>query len=176
MSRQQGAAALALIVVVATIAAVALVAALPLGGVARERATQQALADAASALAGFARMRRCIIGTGTVASHLPCPDHGTAEGVAATSCAPIAVGRLPWRTLGIEPLRDASGECLWYERTATGARVIAPGAALPGQSRTAAPVAPICGGHYGQTDYLEAAGNDRSLDVPPAALSVPAGC
>ena len=26
---------------------------------------------------------------------------------------PTVVGRLPWRTLGIEPLRDGDGECLW---------------------------------------------------------------
>ncbi len=24
------------------------------------------------------------------------------------------IGRLPWRTLGLEPLRDGNGECLWY--------------------------------------------------------------
>ena len=24
------------------------------------------------------------------------------------------IGRLPWRTLGIEPIRDGHGECLWY--------------------------------------------------------------
>ncbi|MCX8003760.1 MAG: hypothetical protein N2688_02210 [Burkholderiaceae bacterium] len=162
--------------VVATIAAAALLGAMPPRGVAREQVTQRALADAVSALAGFARMRRCIVGTGTVLSHLPCPDNGAAEGVAATSCSPTAIGRLPWRTLGIEPLRDASGECLWYERTATGARVIAPGAALPGQSRSPIPAAPVCSGHYGPADYLEVAGNDRALDVPPTALSLPAGC
>ena len=26
------------------------------------------------------------------------------------------IGRLPWRTLGLEPLRDGHGECLWYRR------------------------------------------------------------
>lgn len=53
---------------------------------------------------------------------LPCPEHpgqpGTAqEGIAAPfpgfpSCT--QVGRLPWKTLGIEQLRDAEGEPLWY--------------------------------------------------------------
>ena len=52
---------------------------------------------------------------------LPCPDvHGLGflpEGVAHGSCGArgaAALGRLPWRSLGIEPLRDGAGECLWY--------------------------------------------------------------
>jgi hypothetical protein len=36
------------------------------------------------------------------------------DGVAAGNCLLPAVGRLPWRTLGIEKLVDASGEPLWY--------------------------------------------------------------
>ena len=59
---------------------------------------------------------------------LPCPEaagfFGTpSEGVAAASCRLPAVGRLPWRTLGIEKLRDAAGEALWY--------AVSPGWALP---------------------------------------------
>jgi hypothetical protein len=52
---------------------------------------------------------------------LPCPESlsaiGTAnEGLAASGCSntAIEIGRLPWRTLGIEPLRDGDGELLWY--------------------------------------------------------------
>src|SRR5688572_3830640 len=50
---------------------------------------------------------------------LPCPEAdaniGTASaGEAASFCTLPAVGRLPWRTLGIDQLRDASGEPLWY--------------------------------------------------------------
>jgi hypothetical protein len=59
---------------------------------------------------------------------LPCPEAagniGTAnEGITAPSCTLPAVGRLPWRTLGLDKLRDASGEPLWY--------VVAPGWAKP---------------------------------------------
>jgi hypothetical protein len=52
---------------------------------------------------------------------LPCPENlarggTTAEGQAAeltdTTCD--AVGRLPWKTLGIDQIRDGSGEPLWY--------------------------------------------------------------
>jgi len=50
---------------------------------------------------------------------LPCPEAagniGTVnEGIAAGTCTLPAVGRLPWRTLGIERLQDAAGEPLWY--------------------------------------------------------------
>ena len=50
----------------------------------------------------------------------PCPeadgDIGDAanEGRAAPNCVLPAVGRLPWRTLGIDKLVDAAGEPLWY--------------------------------------------------------------
>ncbi len=52
---------------------------------------------------------------------LPCPELlssiGTSSaGQAAASCSNAAavVGRLPWRTLGIDQLRDGGGEPLWY--------------------------------------------------------------
>jgi hypothetical protein len=56
---------------------------------------------------------------------LPCPESpGVAgipnnEGIAASSCAPTfpvqkTVGRLPWRTLGLDKLVDAHAEPLWY--------------------------------------------------------------
>lgn len=52
---------------------------------------------------------------------MPCPESlnyylaGT-EGQASTSCSNTAevIGRLPWRTLGIEQLRDGHNEPLWY--------------------------------------------------------------
>lgn len=48
--------------------------------------------------------------------HLPCPD-ADGDGLADTPCGAAgesAIGRLPWRTLGLPPLRDIAGECLWY--------------------------------------------------------------
>ncbi|MGH6690514.1 MAG: hypothetical protein ACREF4_07535 [Gammaproteobacteria bacterium] len=48
--------------------------------------------------------------------HLPCPDRdndGDSEGAACGTPA-TRIGRLPWRTLGLPDLRDASGERLWY--------------------------------------------------------------
>jgi hypothetical protein len=63
-----------------------------------------------------------------VPGFLPCPEMvGTSnnEGVAANSCGSGAsafvsqLGRLPWRTLGLGPLTDGSGECLWYAVSGT---------------------------------------------------------
>lgn len=50
---------------------------------------------------------------------LPCPDTNgtTEEGNQIGSCNSAnvnAIGRLPWQSLGIAPLIDDSGECLWY--------------------------------------------------------------
>lgn len=49
---------------------------------------------------------------------LPCPDTsapGTATyGFEDGSCAPGAVGRVPWKTLRIPEPKDSAGETLWY--------------------------------------------------------------
>jgi hypothetical protein len=52
---------------------------------------------------------------------LPCPDlddDGEAELFAGTAC-PSYIGRLPWKTLRVSDLRDASGERLWYALSST---------------------------------------------------------
>jgi hypothetical protein len=146
-------------------------------GLARPPSSSAPLALAAQTLAGHARARHCEAGVGAPVDYLPCPDLGPPEGVAAASCPGTVRGRLPWRTLGLEPLRDAAGECLWYERSASGARVISPGRALAGQTRAGSGAAPVCGGHYVEADYLEAsAGNDQSLALSSALLAPAGGC
>jgi len=51
---------------------------------------------------------------------LPCPEAAAYfgdplnEGKVASSCTLPKVGRLPWRTLGLDKLTDVSGEPLWY--------------------------------------------------------------
>jgi hypothetical protein len=49
---------------------------------------------------------------------MPCPESLTlaSPGVSSASCSATAlvVGRLPWKTLGIDQLRDGYGEPLWY--------------------------------------------------------------
>lgn len=75
----------------------------------RNRQTADALAQAKDALIGRAASAPNVPGS------LPCPDinnDGISEGVAG-NCTSY-VGRLPWKTLGLPDLRDASGERLWY--------------------------------------------------------------
>jgi hypothetical protein len=141
-----------------------------------ERTTHHALAEARRALIGRAAMDDNRPGS------LPCPDtnhDGEADLFDKTGIhCPSYIGRLPWKTLGLPELRDASGEVLWYAlspslRDHPGAQpinsavtpaqirivgtepavdvaavVIAPGATLPGQIRLGAGVDAV-------TNYLE---------------------
>lgn len=80
---------------------------------ARDRTTQTALRDAREALIAYAA-------TSDTPGRLPCPEDtslvgGPSEG-AQGSCSNtvMAIGRLPWRTLKLEQLRDGWDEPLWY--------------------------------------------------------------
>jgi hypothetical protein len=82
----------------------------------------EALAQAKSALIGYVA-KEALDFSEDVPGRLPCPEAASVagtngEGVAAGNCSTTAasstVGRLPWRTLGIDKLVDASAEPLWY--------------------------------------------------------------
>jgi len=89
-----------------------------------DKNTAQILSQAKEALIGYA------ITYGDnypnqVFGYLPLPDLGTSrtplskEGDAAGSFTGnttnlSVIGRLPWRKLGLPPIRDGQGECLWY--------------------------------------------------------------
>ena len=92
----------------------------------RER-NAKVMVQAKLALVGYVAQQASLPGENNPGS-LPCPEapanFGTAsEGIAAGNCTLPAVGRLPWRTLGLEKLTDAAGEPLWY--------VVSPGWAMP---------------------------------------------
>jgi len=82
------------------------------------------LQNAKAALIGYVAMNTATPGatiTDDNPGSLPCPEspgnvgNPTQEGIAAPSCSTLpAVGRLPWRTLGIEKPLDAAAEPLWY--------------------------------------------------------------
>lgn len=81
--------------------------------VTRDKKSAIALAEAKDALIGFAAGIN--LGASRRPGDLPCPDTND-DGQAEASCntATSRLGRLPWRTLGLPDLRDATGERLWY--------------------------------------------------------------
>ena len=55
------------------------------------------------------------------------PEEGRSAGAFTGNAQNLSVlGRLPWRTLGLRPLRDAHGECLWYAISAPGKNTLLP--------------------------------------------------
>ncbi|MBE0627200.1 MAG: hypothetical protein IH606_20570 [Burkholderiales bacterium] len=90
---------------------------------AREQQTAIALSQAKEALISYA-VTYMDTHTNQVPGYLPCPDAGSVlgEGVTAGICGSALVsqlGQLPWRTLGLDALKDGSGECLWYAVSGT---------------------------------------------------------
>ena len=171
--RERGAALLAMFALLAAMTAVAAVTLL------REAARadgvrmseRQALALARDALRGHAYAAHCANTALPVTSLLPCPDAAGQEGSAAASCAGTTRGGLPWRTLQLPPLRDASGTCLWIERSGATVRVVAPGGARAGQSRAAIAGRSVCGGNLVAANYLDATDPAVTLTLTPAELS-----
>ncbi len=87
----------------------------------RDKKTVAALAEAKAALIGYAAGVGLSV-AGPRPGDLPCPDNhslGALEGTSSTPCNANALGRLPWKTLGIPDLRDDSGERLWYAVSST---------------------------------------------------------
>lgn len=121
MRRQQGAALLAAAAMLATVllAVAALGLASQAGEASRAGASDRALLQAREALAAYAADRAIDADFGP--GYLPCPDLDD-DGWAESTCGSLSgevgqrqrLGRLPWKTLGLPDLRDASGERLWY--------------------------------------------------------------
>jgi hypothetical protein len=89
----------------------------------RQAKASAALAHAKDALIGYA-ITYGDIHVDQVHGYLPCPDidGSNGEGSAQLSCGikdVSQIGRLPWRTLGLGPLRDGDSECLWYAVSGT---------------------------------------------------------
>ncbi len=120
----------------------------------RQRLSLDNLSQAKDALMGFAATYRDGH-PGESPGRLPCPDMtqtlpSPAGGQAsvAPDCPNAgisAIGRLPWQTLGVPPLRDRAGECLWY--------------AVSGSAKTINPVTPYNWDTLGQFIIRDAGGN-----------------
>lgn len=120
--RERGAALLIILIIIGIGAAWLLVSALKSSPqVERDKTTADVLAKAKDALIGYAATYRDTHPdtgnyTDKVFGYLPCPDTDN-DGQADPQCGAkdvTVVGRLPWKTLGLPPLRDSAGECLWY--------------------------------------------------------------
>jgi hypothetical protein len=155
----------------------------------REDRSMIALRKAKAALIAYAANEQWQLYKGQATNQpgaLPCPDilldDGNADCVGAGILANTSlVGRVPWQSIGIEDLRDASGERLWYalsynfrkdfgttvinsdtpgQLSVTGtapannvvAVLFAPGAALSTQNRPSDPTDPA---HNSPSNYLE---------------------
>ena len=130
------------------------------------------LGQAKVALIGYVAQRAARSGENNP-GRLPCPEApgsagGPNEGVAAGNCTLPAVGRLPWRTLGIDKLVDAAAEPLWY--------AVSPGWALVPPGTTPLTI------HSSSIGQLTVDGEPNAavalLIAPGPAFSVPAapGC
>lgn len=79
----------------------------------RNKETAQALIEAKAALIGWS------VKNNEAPGRLPCPEDtskiGTEqEGQASSNCSLPAIGRLPFKTLGVGDLRDGNKDRLWY--------------------------------------------------------------
>lgn len=121
--RQQRGAALLLMMLVVLVAATAvLVTRLNIDEAkARQQVdAQHILAEARQALLDYALLNPDM--SPGEPARLPCPDinggggwlEGEAHSGACGATGETVMGRLPWRTLGMTPPRDAGGACLWY--------------------------------------------------------------
>lgn len=118
--RQQGAALIILMLVLILSAVTYLVSGLDSSTVTlnREKQTQAALAEAKAALIGDAVKWDL----STKSNTLPNPDmdykiasyHEGDESPTTGGSDANVIGKLPWRSLGIEAVKDGWGECLWY--------------------------------------------------------------
>jgi hypothetical protein len=174
MKRQRGAALLALVAVLCAITAAAAMAHVRRLARSGQDLTgeSRALALARDALRGQALLQRCADPGRPLETLLACPETGGPEGQAAASCAGTTRGWLPWRSLGLPPLRDGSGTCLWMERDGLTARVIAPGAASAAQARAGDPARVACPGNADPAQYLDPADRSFALTLDVAALTV----
>lgn len=118
LGKQRGAALMLMLVIVVMGALTFLVSSLSTSALksARQEITAQALAQAKEALIGYSVSQALITDTG----YLPLPDIGwaaTPEGSSEGTYGSMdfsLIGKLPWKTLGIAPVKDGNGECLWY--------------------------------------------------------------
>jgi hypothetical protein len=146
---------------------------------ARRNVNAEALAQAKAALIGYVA-KEVLDLSEDVPGRFPCPESlgvagTTGEGVAAGNCDPTyasnqTIGRLPWRTLGVDKLVDSAAEPLWY-------------AVSPGWVATATSSPTINAGTAGQLSFDGTSDVVAVIFAPgppitsnPTAPQIAAGC
>lgn len=122
ITKQRGAALIVMLVIMVMGIAAALVNSLSITALktARQETTTTALAEAKEALISYALSSENAGGATARPGNFPCPDTDVSSstnpnyGIGESSCAAGAIGRLPWKTLGLPELLDEDGEPLWY--------------------------------------------------------------
>jgi hypothetical protein len=174
--RERGAALLALLAVIALTASWFLVSQLNAESgslaAARKNRNAEVLNRAKQALIGYVAAQAAKSGENNPGA-MPCPenpgdfaDATGRQGLVGTSCGTTTVGRFPWKTLGLDQLRDASGEPLWY--------VVGPGWGVASGSNTV-----INSNSTGQLTVDGVANDAIALIIAPGpAIAAPAatGC
>lgn len=129
LNKQRGAVLMIMLVIIILSTTAFLVSALSRASMQRDndKITADALAQAKEALIGYATSVKINFSFCAASGNncnrlgdLPCPDTDN-DGKSNSPCGDdsgsdqsLRLGRLPWKTLGIPDLRDASGERLWY--------------------------------------------------------------
>lgn len=119
-NKQRGAALIVMLVIMIMGTTTFLVSALNSSSlqIERDKKTANALAKAKEALISYAVSSENAGGSTARPGNFPCPDTDAPNtigyGDENALCTAGAIGRLPWKTLGIPELLDDSGEPLWY--------------------------------------------------------------
>lgn len=126
----------------------------------RNKKTTKALALAKVALVGHVASSSSV----SAINYLPNPDlrvNSTfPEGIQAGSVGAINIsllGKLPWRSLGLPPLKDGYDECLWY--------------AVSGHFKSNPPGLPLNWDTSGQIDLIDSSGNYLHRNLAAIVLS-----
>jgi len=120
LRKQRGAALMVMLVIIIIGSAAFLVSALSRAGlqIERNRITADALAQAKEALISYSTSLKLTSSGSARPGDLPCPDnHPLGDiyvGTPSAPCSGNAIGRLPWKSLGLPDLRDSNNERLWY--------------------------------------------------------------
>ncbi len=91
--------------------------------ISNDKETSEALSKAKQAVLDYVTANYHLYETGEY-GFLPCPDtssgSGLADGIEHSGCFSAnrnIIGHLPWQSLGISPLKDSTGRCLWFAAT-----------------------------------------------------------